>query len=98
MMSGLTHRMNDILHDWRSRYDILSSVSMEFQEDEIGQLCFCDKPLCLTSGLEMESARYDAERILFDFTGQRRIQLSVAWPEESSPYVTSIFLGYYGLK
>ena len=97
-MNMLTGRMNDILHSWKTRYDILSSVTLEFQVDAQGQLCFNNRPLCLVNDLELNNARYDAERILFEFQMNRRIQITISWPEESSPYASSVFLGYYGLN
>lgn len=97
-MNILIARMNDILHSWKTRYDIVSSVILEFQEDAQGQLCFNSRPLCLVGDLELENARYDAERIIFEFQTNRRIQITISWPEESVPYASSVFLGYYGLN
>lgn len=97
-MNMLTARMNDVLLSWKARYDILSSAALEFQVDGQMRLCFNNRPLCLITDLELDNARYDAERIIFTFQANRRIQITITWPEEAAPYASSVFLGYYGLN
>ena len=97
-MCILIDQMNSILTAWKAQFDIMSSVSLLFSADDRGQLLFNTKPLCLLNDLELDTAQFDAEQIVFDFIDQHQLLLQFIWPEEGTPYVDFVcFKRHFGI-
>ncbi len=93
-MDILVKNLNEVLDSWKEKYDLSYDISLQFSKDEQENLCFNEKILSFTGSPDLESAQYDAESITFYFSGNRRIYINMAWPEEAAPYVKAILLGY----
>lgn len=93
-MNDLLNRLNAILSDWKTHYDIFSAVSMQFQVDDREQLCFNGKPLCSAADLAFISSYYDLESIHLYFTANRIVKIQLLWPEEQPPIISAVLFGY----
>lgn len=94
-MNSLIASMNDILMNWKKEYDLFSAISSEFSmKDDF--ICFADLPLCFADAvLAISSAEYDAESIQYFFNRNCSIYISVSWPEDRFPEVSSVAFVQY---
>lgn len=89
-MNPVILSMNDILTQWKKDFDLFSAVSFEFSVDQ-GFVCFGNYPICKEDALQgLDYSNYDSESIDFFFDHNRSIVVSVAWPEDEPPAVSSI--------
>lgn len=94
-MNECIFEMNNVLADWKSRFDISNNVQMTFAESANGIITFNGKPICPGEDLVLESANYDAEQITYFFEEKKVIGITVIWPEDMGPVISSIIFGYY---
>jgi hypothetical protein len=93
-MSELIAKINDILNDWKEQFDVSGNIPLSFALNEQGQLSYNGKALLFTDVPALEGASFDAERISFYLSDGRHIYVDLEWPEDETPFVTSVFLGY----
>lgn len=93
-MNSLIASMNEVLQMWKALYDINSAVLLSFSEDSKGFICLNEKTLCINSDLVLLASHVDAEEITFYFDGDRSIVIAIEWPEDTLPYIQSVFFGY----
>jgi len=93
-MSILTTKLNDVLSDWRTQFDLLNAVELKFSNHK-GALHLNDLPLFPeTDSLELLSANFDAEHISFQFDKNRSLSLDFIWPEDQPPRISSVSFEY----
>ncbi len=89
-MNPLVLSMNDVLRQWKEQYDIFTAIPHQFEISH-GILNFAHLPVCKAEDdFEMTSANFDAESIRFFFPRNRSIVISVSWPEDKPPEVSSV--------
>lgn len=82
--------MNAVLRSWKEMHDLFSAISYEFRIED-GFLFYGELPVCKEDVvLALSSSEYDAEDISFYFDDNRSIILSIAWPEDMPPKVSSV--------
>ncbi len=89
-MNVLDLRLNDILNNWRSYYDVQDSVAMKFSVDKDGFLLINETKLIPTACLAVLSADTSVDSIVFQIGRQRYLRLRIQWPEDGIPYVSAI--------
>lgn len=92
-MNSLALSLNEIFGQWKKQYDIFASITSSFAISN-GFLCFDGHPLFSADELSLSSAEYDAESIQFFFTGNRGVNISISWPENLPPVVSSVSFLY----
>ena len=93
-MNELFKSMNQVVADWKDRYDLSDNVSLQFSTDDNRHLCFSDRTFVFDDVPEIESATFAPEHITFYLAGNRRIYISIMWPEDEGPRVKSVLYGY----
>jgi len=93
-MSLLTDQMNQVLDDWRSRFDFSSAVSMQVTEDIDHHVCFNGLSLFKAEDRTLISAQYDALSIRFVFNTGPDIVIYLDWPEELPAQVSALCFDY----
>jgi len=90
-MNQLISRMNNVLTEWKSTHCIQASLAhFEFHLTETGFLQYQDLLICDANNLQLESASFDPEEILFSFSNLRSITLTITWPMDEDPYVSDL--------
>ena len=90
-MNQLINRMNNVLGEWKSAYLMQASFEhSEFKLTENGFLQFQDLIICDANNLELESAAFDAEEIVFTLSNLRSIILTISWPLDEEPFVSEL--------
>lgn len=93
-METMILSMNDVLRDWKKRYDIFAAVFHEFSVMN-GTVFFGTFPLCpVCPDMKLENAEFDADSIDFHLGGKRMIQLQIEWPEDAAPIVAAVAFLY----
>lgn len=92
-MNSLALSMNEIFDQWKKQYDIFASITSSFAITN-GFLCFDGHPLFSSDELLLSSAEYDAESIRFFFPDNRSVNISISWPEDLPPVVSSVSFVY----
>ena len=98
-MKDIISQLNDILSQWRDQFVFFEKekVWLLFSENGEGELCLNEMDFCFAENLQLESVKYDIERISIRLNKNRIINIHMAWPEDKTPYVKSVFFGYYFL-
>ena len=94
-MEDLVKSMNAVLTEWKKEYDLTQSVSMDFMFNPAEQrLYFKDRAIAFVDDEALEAVEISAEHIIFMLPGKRRIYVNIVWPEDETPYVSSVLFGY----
>ena len=89
----MIEKMNRVLANWKSQFDVLSSLNLQFSKNE-NHLYFNELPLCMADDSELLFARFTAKKILFSLSGNKTIQILIGWPEDEGPVISSVSLVY----
>jgi len=85
--------MNQVLEDWKKKFDFSSSISHVFSTDREGGLCFGHLPLHMDAkDIQVLSAEFDASTIDFHLNGGISLYLNIAWPEDKPAVIESVTL------
>lgn len=85
--------MNQVLMDWKNKFDFSSSISHVFSAGREGGLCFGHLPLHIEAAdIDVLSAEFDASTIDFRLNRGRSLYLNIAWPEDKPAVIESVTL------
>jgi len=93
-MNNLLKMLNKHLAEYLSDYPEIIAPKMEFSQNTKGELWFNGYPLCNWDDLVLEEVEIQIDQISFHFNYHRFIKIDLLWEEDSSPILSSIFLGY----
>ncbi len=97
-MKDLIDSMNKVVSDWKDKFDITSSVQMEFHLNEDDCLCLNEHVINMPVALKLLSAEFDASRVEFYFAGTQKVLfIGIKWPEDSVPEIDTVNFGYEGV-
>ena len=89
-MNDLCNALNQILDDWKTQYDVNSNVELQFAMKEAGVLWLNKLPIPLDNELFLETANFNIDTISFGFEGGQTIEITMTWPEDSSPCLSTL--------
>lgn len=90
-MNDLINEMNRILQQWKEKYDFLGLTHDNFTVGQDNTLYLNDIPVPDFRVLPLESATFDAEHVLYYFSGSHTLHITITWPEEGVP---TVFFGF----
>lgn len=100
MTNSMTHQMNRVLSDWKSRFDILNQVSLPAfscnQEDELCFKGFIIFPGHKVNSLILLSSDSTSEMVTFHFQHKLSLDLCFHWSEDQPAQLVSLCFGPEG--
>lgn len=97
-MKDLIERMNSILSDWKTMFDVTSKMQLEFSLTDEGHLSLNEHEIHMPVDLVLDSVDFNAENIKFWFDGTHKVLvIGIKWPEDDVPEVNTIQFGYEGV-